>query len=161
VDGNLIPIPSYVGRTKLDWYDGYRKGYRDILAPQTPPPPNDWKGPEFDDGDWVRGTAARACRTPYLERLCLRGKFEITDPAKVKALTLSVDYHGGAVVYLNGQEVGRANVPHTPKALKVLGDPNSPQSPAEVAEEYPIEAFVGEDGKLISVRGDEALWRTK
>ena len=169
-DGNLVLIPNYVGHPKLDWYDGYRKGFRDILAPQTPPAPQGWQGPDFDDSsttgsppssEWVRGTAARACRTPYLERLCLRGKFEVADPAKVGKLTFDMDYHGGAVVYLNGQEIGRANMPAGRQPLAIVGDPNAPPATAEIAEDYPPEAFVGEDGKLISIRGDEALWKTK
>jgi hypothetical protein len=160
-DGNLLLIPSYEGRAKLDWYDGYRKGYRDILAPQTPAAPQDWRTPDFDDSEWVRGTAARACRTPYLERLCLRGKFDVSDPAKVGKLTLDVDFHGGAVVYVNGKEVARANMPAAGRTWPIVGEANAPQATAELAEEYPLEAFVGEDCKLLSARGDEALWKTK
>jgi hypothetical protein len=145
VDGTLVPIPNYPKDAKLDWTDGHRAYLRGIMAPETAAVPPNWKEAEFDDSDWVRGTAARACRTPYLERLYVRGKFEVADPAKVKDLVLSVDYHGGAVVYVNGQEVARKN----------LG------SGAALAEEYPLEAFVGEDGKLLSLRGDESLWTKK
>jgi hypothetical protein len=144
-DGALKTVPHYDDRGKLDWTESHRKAYRDILAPETAAAPADWKDPNFDDSDWGRGTAARAMRSPYLERLCLRGKFMVTDPAKVKGLALSVDYHGGAVVYVNGQEIGRQNL----------------AAGATMAEEYPLDAFVGPDGKLIGVRGDEALQRAK
>ena len=66
----------------------------------------------------------RAIRSPYLERLCLRGKFTVTDPARVKGLTISVDYQGGAVVYVNGQEMARGHL----------------AAGAAMAEEYPLEA---------------------
>ena len=144
-DGSLRAIPHYDDRGKLDWADGIRKPYRDVIAPETAAAPANWKDANFEDGDWLRGTAVRAIRSPYLERLCLRGKFTVTDPAKVKGLTISVDYHGGAVVYVNGQEIAREHL----------------AAGAAMAEEYPLDAFVGPDGKLIGVRGDEAMQRTK
>ena len=144
-DGNLRAVPHYDDRGKLDWADGIRKPYREVIAPETAAAPANWKAADFEDGDWLRGTAVRAIRSPYLERLCLRGKFTVTDPAKVKGLTISVDYHGGAVVYVNGQEIAREHL----------------AAGAAMAEEYPLEAFVAPNGKLIGVRGDEALQRTK
>jgi hypothetical protein len=72
---------------------------------ETTPPPADWKDPNFDDSGWVRQTAPTVCRTPYLARLCMRGKFAVTDPSRVKGLMLKLVYAGGAAVYLNGKEV--------------------------------------------------------
>ncbi len=152
-DGALKAVPHYDDRGKLDWSESHRKAYRDILAPETPAAPANWKDPNFDDSDWLRGTAVRAMRSPYLERLCLRGKFTVTDPAKVKGLSISVDYHGGAVVYVNGQEIAKEHLA-APSA-------GSGQAGGAMAEEYPVDAFVGPDGKLIGVRGDEALQRAK
>ena len=152
VDGNLLTVPSYEGRAKLDWYEGHRKNIRDLVAPQTALPPANWKDVDFDDSEWLRGTAARAARTPYLERLYLRGKFTITDPAKVKDLLLLLGYHGGCFVYVNGK-------------LALDGGclalyPGIQESNA-LAEAYPPEAFVRADGNLMSIRGDEGLWKTK
>ena len=144
-DGNLRAVPHYDDRGKLDWGDGIRKSYRDVIAPETAAAPANWKDADFEDSDWLRGTAVRAIRSPYLQRLCLRGKFTVTDPAKVKGLTISVDYHGGAVVYVNGQEIGREHL----------------AAGATMAEEYPLDAFVAPNGKLIGVRGDEAMQRTR
>ncbi len=144
-DGGLRAIPHYDDRGKLDWADGIRKPYREVIAPETAAAPANWKDASFDDGDWLRGTAVRAIRSPYLERLCLRGKFTVTDPAKVNGLTISVNYHGGAIVYVNGQEIARQHL----------------AAGAAMAEEYPLDAFVAPDGKLIGVRGDEAMQRTK
>ena len=144
-DGALKPIPNFDEHATLDWADSHRRPFRNIIAPETAAVQAGWKDPSFDDSDWPRGTAVRAMRSPYLERLCLRGKFTVTDPAKVKGLSISVAYHGGAVVYVNGQEVGRQNL----------------AADATMAEEYPLDAFVGPNGKLISLRGDEALQRAK
>ena len=115
----------------------------ELLAQATPPPADEWTAPEFDDAAWVRSTAAGHCRTPQLARLCLRAAFTVTVPASVKGLALTVGYHGGAVVYLNGKEIARRHV--------------APGAAAAAA--YPREVFVTKDGKPISLRGLEHMVR--
>lgn len=145
-DGNLATIPRYDPNAKGGWQEGQlRFWHYTLLAGETAPPAADWTKDDFDDSLWVRGTAYRACHTPYLYRLCLRGKFAVSDPAKVKDLTLELGYHGGAVVYVNGQEVARQDL----------------QSGAALAKAYPADAFVDEDGKLILLRGEAPLWKKK
>jgi len=141
-DGPLAPVtlravPHYDDRGKLDWTNNHRRMYRDILAPETEPAPADWKTPDFDDSDWPRGTAVRAMRSPYLARLCLRGKFTVTDPAAVKGLSLSLAYRGGAVVHLNGREIARQHLPP------------GPVRPGQPAQIYPRKAYLNDDGKLV------------
>jgi len=116
----------------------YRKCY--WVNHPTPPPPADWTRPEFDDADWLRGPAGMQCRTPYAARVCLRGKFQVADPQRAK-LKLSAVYHGGAAVYVNGQQLGR-------KHLKA-GD--------DLAEPYPPEAFVTPEGDVIIPEGKRRL----
>jgi len=107
------------------------------LNKETDPPAADWKLPEFDDSTWLRGTARKTCRTPYLARLCMRGRFTVTDPAKVRGLSVSVEYHGGAIVSVNGREIGRRHLP--------AGAPDE----TALAEEYPKEAYVYDDGSWV------------
>ena len=107
-----------------------------FLNHETPPPDAQWSRADFDDSSWVRLPATRLARTQTLSRLCLRGRFEVTDPAQVEALRLTVDFHGGAVVYLNGLELARDHL----------------AAGAALADAYPREAFVGADGKLIGPR---------
>ena len=59
----------------------------------------------------------------------------MTDPAQVKDLKLSLTYYGGAIVYVNGQELVRGHVAKEGK-------------PA-MADGYPPEAFVAENGKML------------
>jgi hypothetical protein len=99
---------------------------------ETEPPPSDWTKPDFDDYGWVRAMARMTGYSPYLARVCLRGKFAVADPARAQGLRLSVSFHGGAVTYVNGQEVGRSHV--------------APGS--DLADPYPPEAFLGKDGGL-------------
>ena len=120
-------------------------GSRGYFAACTAPPPADWMRPEFVDGSWSRWSLSRQRRREYdygfapawgapgptLSLMCLRGRFAVKDPARVRGLHLSLAYRGGVVVYVNGREVARA---HLPKDGKI--------EPTTVAEDYPSEAFV-------------------
>ncbi len=136
------------------------------LAPtiDTAAPPADWTSPDFDDSAWTRARgpffptqrAHAYCPEvddagymnyegtyPSLAAICLRGKFLVTDPRLLAAdgrLKLSLAYRGGVVVYLNGREIARANVPQ----------PEKDKGIEALAEDYPREVFVKEDGKVIS-----------
>jgi hypothetical protein len=105
------------------------------LDRETTAAPTDWTAPEFADADWLRGSARASSRTPYVATLCLRARFEVTDPAQVKDLSISLTYYGGAIVYVNGQEVVRSHV--------------AKQGPPGLADGYPPAAFVAEDGKML------------
>ena len=107
------------------------------LDRETPAASAGWADVGFDDSTWLRGPARIVCRTPYLARVCLRGSFGVTDPDQVQELALSLAYHGGAIVRVNGREVGRM---HLPKG-DLDGD--------ALAEPYPREAFVAAGGGLL------------
>jgi hypothetical protein len=81
------------------------------------------------------------CQTPYLARQCLRGKFQVTDPAKVQDLRLTLRYHGGIVVSLNGKELTRSHVPNGVLRENTL------------ASAYLLEAFVTASGDLLAQEG--------
>jgi len=81
------------------------------LQETTPLPPKGWNRPDFDDSAWLRGPGRLATGSPMLRRLSVRGSFEVTDPAKVRGLRLSVGYHGGAIVRVNGKELARGRLP--------------------------------------------------
>ena len=77
------------------------------LNHKTPPAPENWAQLEFNDQSWHRGPGSFALQTALLERICLRGKFTVTDPEAVGGLWLWARYRGGIVVYLNGREIHR------------------------------------------------------
>jgi len=111
-------------------------------APSTLPPV-DWAGFTMDDSTWPRVRLpspvphhiSAGCGTRPQHRegataaLLVRGKFEVKNPAAVKACRLSVDYVGGIVVTVNGKEALRRHVP---------GDKPDLLAPAE---DYPKEVF--------------------
>ena len=122
---------------------------------QSDPPPPNWASVDFDDSVWPRvrdprGVGInkwdfRGVRAPNdgvgacpLEghRVCLRGKFRVADPGKVKDLKLVLRYHGGAVVYVNGKELCRGHLPEG----KI--------EPDTLATRYADEAYVSEGGKI-------------
>jgi len=122
----------------------------------SPPPPSDWAGLAFDDSVWPRAwlpqpavyyrrdganageaVLGRANR-PYDPVVVLaRGKFEVKDPARVRACVFSLDYWGGVVVYVNGKEVARGHLSNDAANTDI------------VADDYPPEAFTTPDGKLL------------
>ena len=109
-----------------------------------PPPAAGWAGPGFDDGDWPRarlpvwpGGGHMGAFHVSAGLFSVRGKFMVDDPKSVKGLYLSLDYRGGAVVYLNGQEVARCDLPKGELAPATPGNP------------YPDKAWVDAEGKSL------------
>ena len=122
----------------------------------SPLPPAGWTGLAMDDGDWPRvrlpqpvesypsGYGSRPqIRQGGTAALLVRGKFEVKDPAQVKACTLSLEYWGGVVVYVNGKEALCRHVPGGKPDLLAL------------AEDYPVEAFTTPEGKPNTLLGFE------
>jgi hypothetical protein len=118
-----------------------------FLAPQawinweSPEPPAGWTKPDFDDRAWLAGPASAPLHSPYLSRLCLRAEFTVGDPTKAGALDLSLCYHGGAVVYVNGQEVARGNLP--------AASAGSSQAGGSLAEGYARDAYLTDQDELV------------
>jgi hypothetical protein len=115
-----------------------------------PLPPADWAALNFDDTGWprsrlpqpevpyawVQNSPGWSGQRPYnTVILLMRGKFEIKNPAEVKACVLSLNYWGGVAVYINGKEVVRQHLPAAGTNLAV------------VAEDYPVEVFTTPEGK--------------
>jgi Glycoside hydrolase 123, catalytic domain/Glycoside hydrolase 123, N-terminal domain len=140
------------------------RSYPGINMINTPAPPKNWTASDFDDANWSQAKMASRHRSavvalntiPYgpATRMCnfrisVRTRFEVTNPSGVKELLLSFKYRGGALVYLNGQEVSRLNMPKGE-----LKD----ETPADL---YPEKAWVTPKGKAIpgerTIRLDKKL----
>ena len=109
-------VPLHVA-FKEDWQRLWSRfpGHGEWLQQSTPFPLRNWTDPDFDDRSWCRvpgtlvaSTASGTDRlSPYMALECRRGKFRVTDPARVRRLSVSLEFRGGAIVYLNGKEVRR------------------------------------------------------
>ena len=124
------------------------------VGPQcdSPLPPAGWKQVDFDDGGWSRvpGLFPASSSDTALGLICLRGKFSVSDPGRVEGLTLSLAYRGGIVVHVNGKELTRRHLP--------AGDIDL----ATLADDYPEEAYVAPDGKVIGAsRGDREKYQDR
>ncbi|MCC5827981.1 MAG: hypothetical protein JJU36_00910 [Phycisphaeraceae bacterium] len=119
----------------------------------TPLPPDDWTDADFNDHHWpiyptsdleeyLGGWGAPVLGDPawvsWVQRVSMRSRFGIQDPRRVEGLRLTVEYIGGAVVYVNGREIGRGHIR--------AGDLYS----ITPAQPYPREAYVDADGDPLS-----------
>ena len=91
-------------------------------------PVGDWKAAAFDDAKWKSGPAPLGYGEDGLGTevsfgdsgrkkaitTWFRAGVEIADPAMVESLLLQIRGDDGAVVYLNGREVARTNMPAGP-----------------------------------------------
>jgi len=123
-----------------------------------PLPPPGWTRLDFDDRSWptlrapfctggyYKGERARYRSVPLL---CLRGAFQVHDPARVGDLTLAVSFRGGLVAYLNGTEVARSHLPE--------GD-LKPDTPAA---DYPDEVYVDDQGLLLDRKFPEDKYKDR
>jgi len=130
---------------------------------ETALPPEGWAAPGFDDSSWrrlrghpfpfVRYTYMDAAKrhlgsvyyhdgTAALALLCMRGAFNVTDPARVAGggMSLDVAYRGGVVVRLNGKEIARGHLAEA--------------GPLALANDYPPGASFDAAGKLLTNKKD-------
>ena len=124
--------------------------YASVDHQESPPPPAGWDSAAFDDYGWprsrvpwIRGLAFRRFSSAVL---CLRGRFQVTDPAAVQGLYLTIRYYGGVRVCLNGREIARGHLP--PGELK-------PETPAEM---YPKDVYVDDKGVIVPFGEHPYYW---
>ena len=83
------------------------------------PPAADWNQPAYDDSSWLSGPAKlgreegdeATVLTPGTGVRWFRRHFTVTEAARVSSLFIDLVADDGAVVYLNGIEVVRDNLP--------------------------------------------------
>ncbi|KKL63731.1 hypothetical protein LCGC14_2172180, partial [marine sediment metagenome] len=134
-------------------------------------PPAGWTAPGFDDTAWGRrhfflrywngetdGRARSGSPSRFLGQISLRGRFKVTDPAKVKGLKLMLEYRGGVAVYVNGKPLARG---HLPISDRQAGLPAGKLKGGELAEPYPEEATFKQAGKVWSWYRDREVFAEK
>jgi hypothetical protein len=89
-----------------------------------------WTNPAYDDSLWESGNAPVGYNETGLgttltikptgngnQVTCLRSTFTVTDPSTVYELLAEVNADDGVVIWLNGQEAARLNMPYAPVAI--------------------------------------------
>ncbi len=94
--------------------------------------PSDWMKPEFNDDAWFRSPgpmlANPMSRDEGWKLILMRGTFNVKDPAMAGELKLYMEFRGGVVVYLNGEEVSRVFMPKGPLSLATPAGPYPPSA---------------------------------
>ncbi|MCG3179145.1 MAG: hypothetical protein BIFFINMI_01476 [Phycisphaerae bacterium] len=141
--GKADAAPEYLPIVKL--HGG--RGTPDIQFLDTAPPDAAWSASDFDDTDWPRSRGSIDEPNLCVGLLCLRGRFQVADPAAVTSLKLEMKFRGGVIVYLNGKEIARSHL--SAGAVKLT----------EPGEAYPDTAWVDAAGKALPIprfaKGDE------
>jgi len=87
-----------------------------------------WRAPGFNDSTWSSGLAQlgygesdeSTMISPKGVTSYFRKQFDVSNPSSITALTLRLLRDDGAVVYLNGREVWRSNMPSTAISYRTL-----------------------------------------
>ncbi|MGC6427699.1 MAG: lamin tail domain-containing protein [Akkermansiaceae bacterium] len=101
---------------------------------------NDWKHPNYNPAGWKTGQAALgfgvvgsltlnaavAQNTPR-HTVYFRKQFNVTNAADYTQVTFDIIRDDGAIVYLNGKEVGRSNITAGTKSFSDLAVSSSPE----------------------------------
>ncbi|MFB3892379.1 MAG: glycoside hydrolase domain-containing protein [Phycisphaerae bacterium] len=112
-------VPVYLKAGKVEKMPTKSFGsYGKWLEQPTPLPDKGWAAPDFDDSRWLRMAGFMSASTdkntdtksPFTALECLRGKFEVKDPASAGGMKMTIEYRGGIAVYLNGKEIARAHL---------------------------------------------------
>jgi hypothetical protein len=106
--------------------------------------------PAFDDSLWETGIPEFGAQdgdertlvdntTTAQKTWYFRHKFNVADPAAITSLTLRTIIDDGAVVYINGSEVKRINLPDPPVIITHTTEaPNRVEPAEETVETFPI-----------------------
>jgi len=126
--------------------------YNTVDHQDSPTSPASWEGPAFDDFGWPRSRLSWLRSNAFgrfsSAALCLRGKFQVTDPGAVQGLFLTVKYYGGVRILLNGREVARQHLP----AGELAAD-----TPADL---YPSDVYVDDKGAIVPMGDHEYSWNS-
>jgi len=107
------------------------------------PDPTAWRQPAFNDSSWSSGAApfyfengaGYSGNTELTDMaggytsIYMRNTFVVSNPVDIAELRLDLDTDDGAIVWINGTEVWRENmpageIPHNGTSLPAAGDPN-------------------------------------
>ncbi|CUR54411.1 exported hypothetical protein [metagenome] len=126
VSFDLELIPTLAGNALISTGDSWR--YRDTSSA----PAADWASPAFSDAGWAQGPSQLGFgdgdeATPITRgavSFYFRRTITVADPSTLSTLSFQLLRDDGAVVYVNGTEVNRSNLPAGTIAYGTLASSN-------------------------------------
>jgi len=109
----------------------------------------DFKDADYDDSTWLTGAAQLGYgdgdEATFISNTVLTGyfrhEFTMTNPAAIPSYEVTLIYDDGAVVYLNGNEIGRINMPGGTPGYSIFASGNSGDN-AQTIFSVPASSFV-------------------
>lgn len=147
----------YVAASSAGWK--YLPGTEEASSPV-----DAWRQAAFNDGTWSIGTAAFGYGGGYTTATNLSGMqgnhssvyyrkaFQIATGNIPESLTLSIKYDDGAIVWINGTEVARRNVPAGELAHDALALANHPVTNWETITLSNADAYLNGGDNVITVQ---------
>ena len=125
--------------------------YGEVDHQDSPPPPAAWEQPGFEDFGWPRSRLSWLRETAFSRfsaaSLCLRGKFQVTDPAAVEGLYLTVNTTAGC---------GFPERPgDRPRALA-----RRRAGRRHAGRDVPNDVYVGSNGQIVPMGDREYGWNS-
>ncbi|MGB0326660.1 MAG: lamin tail domain-containing protein [Akkermansiaceae bacterium] len=138
--------------------NGVGQSNSDVVAGNPAYNPTDWKHPDFDDTSWNSGTAMLGFGTigavpintqvnrpnPRPITYYFRKDFNVTNASQYTSLELEIIRDDGAIIYLNGKEIGRTNLAPGTVTPATTATTASPED-----EIVPLSAFTLSPGDLV------------
>ena len=133
INPNAIPIgggntqTSFIQLEESGWKyldTGVAQSDSEIVVGHPDYNSGDWKHPSFNDGSWQSGQAllgyggisgrttntTLALQSPRLPTVYFRKSFSVSGASSFTQLNLGLIRDDGAIIYLNGKEIGRSNM---------------------------------------------------
>jgi hypothetical protein len=135
---------------------------------RTEAPAPDWRSVGFNDGSWQHGAAPFGSDGSAATRLKIaqsdlksyfRRVFEVEDPGFYRNLSLRLAEADGAIVYLNGREIDRVNLPAGALDAKTRATRNLTDLEGRVFVSKPLDPSLLRPGKnalAVEIRGNPA-----
>lgn len=143
-----------IGVHQSDRWSGDLSMRATLAATPVPVPVVPWSDPAFDDSAWNKGKGhfgfgdgdeSVVIGTPGTASAQFRTTFDVSDPSEVKELVLNLVRDDGVVVYLNGQEVVRDNLP-----AGAIGNGTAATTGVWGADESAVKPFVIDPSLLVT-----------
>lgn len=169
-------VDSFINFESEGWRfldNGVGQSNSNVVAGNPAYSSSDWKHPDFNDSTWNSGRAmlgfgtigSRTINTqvnrpsPRPVTYYFRRDFEVSDASQYTSLALEIIRDDGAIIYLNGKEIGRTNLAPgtaTPSTTATTASPEDEIVPLSMVTLSPGDLLEGRNTIAIEVHQSSA-----